>query len=89
LIVGLTPKRICVQIRTGRGCGLSPVVKKDRTKSSKDSAKTSRPAASTAGHRLGRATRRNVCQRVAPRSMEASSTSRLSPASRARTTTVT
>ena len=45
LIVGRTPKRICVQIRTGSGCGLSPVVKNDRTKSSKERANTSRPAA--------------------------------------------
>ncbi len=42
-----------------------------------------------AGHSAGSVTSRNVCQRVAPRSIEASSTWRSSAASRARTTTVT
>ena len=56
LIVGLTPNLICVQIRTGSGCGDSPVVKNDNTKSSNDRAKTSSPAASTAGQSAGRVT---------------------------------
>ena len=51
LIVGVTPKRIADQIRTGSGCGDSPVVKNDSTKSSNESANTSRPAARIAGQR--------------------------------------
>ena len=89
LIVGRTPKRIWVQMRTGSGCGLSPVVKNDRTKSSKDRAKHRSPAAMIAGHSAGSVTSRKVCQRVAPRSIDASSTWRPKAASRARTTTVT
>ena len=89
LIVGVTPKRIADQMRTGSGCGDSPVVKNDRTKSSKLSANTSSPAARMAGHSSGSVTSRNVCQRVAPRSSAAFSTSCPIEAKRPRTTTVT
>ena len=89
MIVGVTPKRIADQMRTGSGCGDSPVVKNESTKSSNDSANTSSPAASTAGHSAGSTTSRSVCSRVAPRSIAACSTSGCSDASRARTTTVT
>jgi hypothetical protein len=89
LIVGVTPKRIADQIRTGSGCGDSPVVKNDSTKSSNESANTSSPAARIAGHSAGSVIRRNVSSRVAPRSIAASSTSCPRAASRARTTTVT
>ena len=89
LMVGVTPKRIADQIRTGSGCGDSPVVKNDITKSSKLSANTSSPAARIAGHSSGRVTSQNVWMRVAPRSSAAFSTSGPSEASRPRTTTVT
>ena len=89
LIVGVTPKRIADQIRTGSGCGDSPVVKNESTKSSNDSAKVSSPLARIAGHSAGSTTSHTVWIREAPRSIAACSTSGCSAASRARTTTVT
>ena len=89
LIVGESPKRIADQMRTGSGCRSSPVVKNESTKSSKENAKVSSPAASTAGHSAGISTSRTDCQRVAPRSIAASSTSSLIATIRARTTIVT
>ena len=65
------------------------MVKNESTKSSKEKAKTSSPAASTDGHSAGTSTSRTDCQRVAPRSIAASSTSWLIDAIRARTTIVT
>ena len=65
------------------------MVKNERTKSSKLSAKTSSAEAMIAGHSSGSVTSRSVWIRVAPRSSAASSTSWCIDASRARTITVT
>src|SRR3954447_22758567 len=76
-------------MRTGSGCGDTPVVKNESTKSSKVRANTSSPDERIAGQSAGSVTSRSAPSRVAPRSIAASSCSRLSAASRARTTTVT
>jgi hypothetical protein len=89
LIVGSSPNRIADQILTGSGCASSPVVKNDSTKSSNEKANTRRPAATTAGQSAGISVRRTDCQREAPRSIAASSTSSEIAAIRARTTIVT
>ena len=77
------------QIRTGNGWASSPVVKKERTKSSNDSANVSSPAATIAGQSSGSSTSRTDWKRVAPRSIAACSTSSPIEARRPRTTTVT
>ena len=65
------------------------MVKNESTKSSNEKAKVSNPAATTDGHSAGTSTIRTACQRVAPRSIAASSTSSVIAAIRARTTIVT
>src|SRR4051794_9326795 len=76
-------------MRTGSGCGDTPLVKNESTKSSKVRANTSSPDERIAGQSAGSVTSRSEPSRVAPRSIAASSCSRFRAASRARTTTVT
>src|SRR3954454_632402 len=76
-------------MRTGRGEVPAPDVNTDVTKSSNESTNTSSAEARIAGYNAGSVTSRNAPSSVAPRSIAASSTSRLSSDSRARTITVT
>ena len=66
-----------------------PELKLEITKSSSESAKASRAAATTPGMISGRVTSRKVSSGVAPRSRAASSRLRSKPISRERTTTTT
>ena len=76
-------------MRTGSGEVPAPEMNTDVTKSSNDSTKTSSAEAAIAGYSAGSVTSRRAPSSVAPRSMAASSTSRLSRERRARTITVT
>ena len=89
LIVGVTPKRIADQMRTGSGCGDSPVVKNESTKSSNDEREHEQAGGDDRRPQRGQHDEPQRLQRVAPRSIAACSTSGCSDASRARTTTVT
>jgi hypothetical protein len=66
-----------------------PEVKKVMTKSSSDSVKASSAPAMRPGFMNGTMTFQKVCHSLAPRSREASSSSRLKPVMRERTTTAT
>ena len=61
------------KIQIGRVCSPAPIVNVVTMISSKESAKASRAPATRAVCRLGRVTKRKVCQVWAPRSAEASS----------------
>ncbi len=80
--------RIVPQIQTGKVL-TRPDVKLVMMKSSIDSAKTSRAAATMPGRMSGKVTFQKVCHSLAPRSMAASSRFRSNPWIRARTVTTT
>ena len=76
-------------MRTGSGEVPAPEVNTEVTKSSNESTNTSSAEAAIAGYSAGSVTSLSAPSSVAPRSIAASSTSRLSSDSRARTITVT
>src|SRR3954451_5354778 len=61
------------KIQIGRGFSPAPIVNVVTMISAKERAKASRPPAARAVFRLGKVTKRKVCQVWAPRSAEASS----------------
>ena len=88
LTCGGAATRAAPQTKSGN-VTVVPALKLVITKSSTESAKTSSPAASTAGAISGSVTFRNVVHSLAPRSIAASSRWRSKPISRAFTVTTT
>src|SRR5690606_24780392 len=77
LATGVTEKRTIEYTLTGKVTVSGPEVKKVMTKSSSDRVNASSAPATTPGRMYGRITLRNVCHSLAPRSRDASSSSRL------------
>src|SRR5207245_2495739 len=83
LISGVKPMRIIAHRRIGKVLSW-PVTSSVIRVSSNDSAKASTAAETSAVRRLGSSTQRKVCQRLAPRSDEASAKLRLNACRRVR-----
>ena len=79
LISGVTPVRLTERIRTGSVDWLAPASMLLMTTSSKDSVKDRKAADVIPGIILGIVTRQKVWNRLAPKSIEASSSVSLSP----------